>query len=139
MEEWGWEAEDSPLPSQQMADVYQKIRATPQWGTLHDAPGWADKEVIPLVDALNNMKGIVTVESCCGHGNDRFNIHFYAESVNAVRPLFELVASRKGWRITFKGNDSEGGRSFWFFMEGTRGDQAYREADELAAEITGGK
>jgi hypothetical protein len=30
MEEWAWEAEDSPLPSQQMADVYQKIRATPQ-------------------------------------------------------------------------------------------------------------
>lgn len=29
--------------------------------------GWIDPEVLPLVDALNGMEGVCTVQSCCGH------------------------------------------------------------------------
>jgi hypothetical protein len=29
--------------------------------------GWIDPEVLPLVDALNDLEGICTVQSCCGH------------------------------------------------------------------------
>jgi tRNA(Phe) wybutosine-synthesizing methylase Tyw3 len=29
--------------------------------------GWIDPEVLPLVDALNTLEGVCTVQSCCGH------------------------------------------------------------------------
>ena len=128
MEKLALEAKDSPLPSEQMAAVYQKMRANPPWGT---APVWMDKEVVPLVDALNAMKGIVTVESCCGHGKDPFYIWFYAESVDTVRPLFELVSTRRGWRIIFQ--------DYIFCLKGPKGERAYREAEQLAAAIVRGK
>ena len=131
MERWARE-EDSPPPSEQMAASYQKMRANPPWGA---APVWLDKEVAPLVDAMNAMKGIVTVESCCGHGEDPFRVWFYAESVNTVRPLFEVVSTRRGWRITFEEHNSERDRDYIFCLKGPKGVLAYTQAVELAAAI----
>jgi len=124
MKKMALEAEDSPLPSEQMAAVYQRMRANPPWGA---APVLLDKEVVPLVGALNGMKGIVTVESCCGHGKDPFYIWFYAESVDTVRPLFEFVSTRRGWRIIFQ--------DYIFCLKGPKGERAYRESEQLAAAI----
>jgi hypothetical protein len=112
----------------QMAAVYQKMRSNPPGGA---APLWLDKEVVPLVVALNAMKGVVTVESCCGHGKDPFYIWFYAESVDTVRPLFELVSTRRGWRIIFQ--------DYIFCLKGPKGERAYRESEQLAAAIVRGK
>ena len=128
MEKLALEEKDSPLPSEQMAAVYQKMRANPPWGA---APLWLDKEVVPLVDALNAMEGVVTVESCCGHGKDPFYIWFYAESVDTVRPLFELVSTRRGWRIIFQ--------DYIFCLKGPKGEGAYRESEQLAVAIVHGK
>jgi hypothetical protein len=135
MEEWAW-AEDDPLPSEQMRDAYWKMRVSPTWGYLVENMAWADKEVVPLVNALNIMRGIVTVESCSGHGNASFYICFYAETVNAVQRLFDLISSRRGWRIIFEAVGTEGKRSFMFTLKGPMGERAYHEADELAATIT---
>ena len=122
------EAEDTPLPSEQMAAAYRKMRANPPWGgELRDTHELLDKEVVPLVDAMNAMKGIVTVESCCGHGKDPFYIWFYAESVDTVRPLFEFVSTRRGWRIIFQ--------DYIFCLKGPKGERAYRESEQLAAAI----
>lgn len=33
----------------------------------HGGEGWLDPEVLPLVDALNALDGVCTVQSCCGH------------------------------------------------------------------------
>ncbi len=30
--------------------------------------GWPDPEIIPLCDALNQLPGVCTLQSCCGHG-----------------------------------------------------------------------
>ena len=135
MERWARE-EDSPPPSEQMAASYQKMRANPPWGA---PPVWLDKEVVPLVDAMNARKGIVTVESCCGHGEDPFRIWFYAESVDTVRPLFEFVSTRRGWRITFEEHNSEGDRDYIFCLKGPKGERAYRGAEQLADAIAAGR
>jgi len=131
MERWARE-EDSPPPSERMAASYRKMRTNPPWGA---APVWLDKEVVPLVGAMNAMKGIVTVESCCGHGEDPFRIWFYAESVNTVRPLFEEVSTRRGWRITFEEHNSDGDRDYIFCLKGPKGVMAYPQAVELATAI----
>ena len=132
MEKWAREVEGSPLPSEQMAAAYRKMRANPPWGS---APVWLDNEVVPLVDAMNALEGIVTVESCCGHGEDPFRVWFYAESVNAVRPLFEVVSTRRGWRITFEEHNSDGDRDYIFCLKGPKGVRAYTQAVELASAI----
>ena len=129
MEEWAWR-EDAPLPSEQMRNAYWEVRKTPPWGYVVENLDWIDPEVVPLVNTLNCMRGVVTVESCCGHGEDPFHISFHAESGHAVRPLFNLISHMKGWRILF-----EGERDFRFTLEGLKGERAYREADELAAVI----
>ena len=131
MERWARE-EDPPPPSERMAASYRKMRTNPPWGA---APVWLDKEVVPLVGAMNAMKGIVTVESCCGHGEDPFRIWFYAESVNTVRPLFEEVSTRRGWRITFEEHNSDGDRDYIFCLKGPKGVVAYPQAVELATAI----
>lgn len=33
----------------------------------HGGEGYIDPEVLPLVDALNEIEGVCTVQSCCGH------------------------------------------------------------------------
>jgi len=135
MEKWAREVEGSPLPSEQMAAAYRKMRANPPWGALRDTHELLDKEVVPLVAAMNAMEGIVTVESCCGHAEDPFRIWFYAESVNAVRPLFEFVSTRRGWRITFEEHNTERDRDYIFCLKGPKGERAYRESEQLAAAI----
>lgn len=51
---------------------FRELRATPEaYRTAHpDAAGgegYLDPEILPLCDALNEIPGLVTVQSCCGH------------------------------------------------------------------------
>jgi hypothetical protein len=123
MEELAWGAEDSPLPSQQMAAAYTAVCAEDMYGPL-------DEPVVNLVEALNRVDGIRTCLSCCGHEEDPYYIWFNARSVDAVRPLFGKLRPYRGWSITMDPKD------FTFELQGPKGERAYREADELAAAIT---
>ena len=127
MEEWAWAAEDTPLPSQQMAAAYTSACAEEMYGPL-------DEPVVNLVEALNRMDGIRTCFSCCGHNEDPYYIWFNAKSVDAVRPLFDLISPRRGWRIIFGEN-----RDYTFALKGPKGEQAYREAEKLPTAIANRK
>ena len=39
-----------------------------------------DPEVVTLCKALNALPGVVTTESCCGHGKDTFKIWFQVDA-----------------------------------------------------------
>jgi hypothetical protein len=59
--------------------------------------GKMDAEVVSLCDALNACPGIITFESCCGHGKDPFSIYFYA--TDPVGLFFVTrCADRRYWK-----------------------------------------
>lgn len=37
--------------------------------------GYIDQEILPLCDALNALPGVLTMQSCCGHGDGEY-IHY---------------------------------------------------------------
>ena len=46
-----------------------------------------DKDCIDLCKALNRIPGIMTVESCCGHGRTNYHIFFLAKSLEGLAPI----------------------------------------------------
>lgn len=102
-----------------------------------------DAECIPLCDALNQLQGVVTTESCCGHKKDNFRIWLKvdAEAVAKMLPfLAQLVATNycgfPFWlRIEDTGDgDCVGpkGMLVLCFESWNKGKRAYQDADALA-------
>lgn len=58
-----------------------------------------DPPILELVEALNRLPGLETLESCCGHGKAPIAIFFRVEEGDA-RGLFLLArsADRRYWR-----------------------------------------
>jgi hypothetical protein len=74
-------------------------------GKGHFGDGWMDKECVDLCDTLNSMKGIKTVESCCGHNDRPYRIFFKCYDLSALRFLQSCIDNRywgygDEWRIT---------------------------------------
>lgn len=66
------------------------------------APTLLDPEVIQLVRRLNELPGIKTTESCCGHGSRPFSIFFQVDP-REERGLFFLTrcADRRYWKYGY--------------------------------------
>lgn len=94
--------------------------------------GRMDPEVISLCDAMNEMSGIRTVESCCGHDRDNFLIWFYADSLESLPELLYWLdgchSGFYGWRVTVKTDCAMSPATF--LVEGPQG--AYHQADAIA-------
>lgn len=43
-------------------------------------PEDVDAELIPMLDVFNNLPGVRTCMSCCGHGTGRWYMSFYCAS-----------------------------------------------------------
>ena len=59
----------------------------PERQRMHfEYPDDIDKEMIPLLDALNNIPGVSTLFSCCGHGRggDDFYIYLTCTSIQSL-------------------------------------------------------
>lgn len=96
-------------------------------------PSDMDLECVPLCNALNRLPGIVTVESCCGHGKEPFRIYFTVEKVEALHPLLSAIMFTP-WRIHV--NRIE--RDIYFVLEGPTGPADMPDgANEIAAEFGG--
>ena len=50
-----------------------------------------DPEVIPLVNALNEIPGIKTITSCSGHGETCMEIDCYCHSFDALKFLVKIM------------------------------------------------
>lgn len=65
-----------------------------------------DPECVPLCDAMNQVPGIRTHESCSGHGKTPFRVYFTAESLAALpRLLYYFAGCHCGfsdWRVRVK-------------------------------------
>jgi len=56
-----------------------------------------DPECIALCDALNNLPGIETCASCCGHGHDPFRVWFFAAAIPDLVPISRVLDHQ--WRV----------------------------------------
>ena len=69
--------------------------------------GWTDPEIVPLVDALNSLPGIVTLQSCAGHAGYRGHLWIWCDATMARRLEAQRIGLRgvaASWREL---NDSE--------------------------------
>jgi len=57
-----------------------------------------DAECIPICTALNQLPGIRTVESCCGHGKAPHRVFFLPDTVESLSPILRAAES-SGWHI----------------------------------------
>lgn len=67
-----------------------------------------DTECLPLVKALNNIPGIHTTESCCGHNNEAFIIFACAVDIASLYILgrhFDRNYCTAGWTVRLVVND----------------------------------
>lgn len=95
-------------------------------------PDDMDQECIKLCDAMNSLPGVVTNESCCGHGVRPFRIFFTCTSFDSLLHLTR-ESEHESWKIEcrhWNGNDNLG-----FILEGLSG--GYSEANALAEDLIG--
>jgi hypothetical protein len=74
-------------------------------GQGHHGNEWMDAECVDLCDTINSMKGLETVESCCGHNYQPYRIFFKCYDLSALRFLQSCIDGRYWefgykWRIT---------------------------------------
>lgn len=95
-----------------------------------EPPAGMDPEVISLCRAMNTFPGIVTTESCCGHGKRPFRIWFLAETVEALPALLWCLdachSGLHGWSVRVS-TDCVADHAT-FTVEGPCGDYAAAEA-----------
>lgn len=109
-----------------------------------------DIETIGLVRRMNGLRGIVTTDSCCGHGASPFSIHFNVDPVDPSG-LFLLARSADErywkygylWRIDVSVGDRAPTMSereilpihYRLHSGPVRGDDAYQQAVSLCESI----
>lgn len=98
-------------------------------------PADLDPEVLSLCRAMNAFPGIVTIESCCGHGNEPFRIWFMATSLEALPSLlywFDAChTGQYGWSVRVHTDCSADHATFT--AEGPCG--AYEAAESIAKDM----
>ena len=103
-------------------------------GVLDRYDGRMDAECLQLCDAMNLVPGIETCLSCCGHGELPYAVWFTAESIDALPELLmwfhHLNCGYDGWKVIAVPDCF--GCSVIFMIEGPIGEEAYKQADEIA-------
>lgn len=99
---------------------------------LNKYEGAMDAECVKLCDALNGMPGIMTFDSCSGHGIEPFKISFTAASLDALFLVVAKVASFGEWHIEATLGD---GGELEFKLIGGKGEKAYEDTHDLIHKI----
>lgn len=99
--------------------------------------GKMDLECIKICDALNTIRGIETINSCCGHGKHGFWIYFLATSFKALAKVCYYAdtchSGLTGWHVI--AYTDCGCAPNRFLLEGPTGD--YMGANHIAELIMG--
>lgn len=96
-----------------------------------------DKECIKLCDTINEIDGIKTIGSCCGHDINDFWIAFKVENYNKFLQLFQL-ACLNGFNWEMIPSDFNIGLDIpkYFILNCKyKGEKAYGESHILAEKI----
>jgi len=97
-------------------------------------PDHMDPEAVPLVDAMNAIPGIVTTESCCGHGRGRFLVFFQATDPDGLFFLSRCIDTRyfqHNWKITINIGDLPKYKLGYLLASDERTTDVYQQANAL--------
>lgn len=75
-----------------------------------------DEECIELCKTLNNLEGLKTTESCCGHLRDRFMIFFQCNNFSTLAKISRSVNKNYSdgkWELLVDGSDRIPCCGFW--------------------------
>ena len=75
-----------------------------------------DEECIELCRTLNNLEGLKTTESCCGHLRDRFMIFFQCNNFSTLAKISRSVDKNYSdgkWELLVEGSDKKPCCGFW--------------------------
>lgn len=96
-----------------------------------------DPQVLRLCTAINELDGVATVSSCCGHGARPFMVYLAVQEPECLLPLLYVIDSchsgEPGWQLRVY-TDCDGTEVRWE-LEGPAG--GYAAADRIAAQLAG--
>lgn len=90
-------------------------------GTKYKYDSNMDKECIEICDALNNLTGVYTTESCCGHCKDKFMIFLNCNneySLSVIARVFDkrYIGTSQLWKVELISKDN-GGYSYYIHSD----------------------
>lgn len=96
-----------------------------------------DKECIDICKAINQIPGIRTVESCCGHDERQYHIWFKVDNLEHLPLLlFYCDPCHVGFRWNCLATSDCAMSPVTFLLESeSKGDESYRESREIAEHI----
>lgn len=100
--------------------------------------GNIDKECVAICDAINQIPGLETTESCCGHGEKEFNIWFVVNNPEHFPVLlYYCDPCHVGFRWDCIVTTDCGMSPVTYNLKSRSvGEIAYREARKIANKIT---
>ena len=102
-----------------------------------------DKECILLCDVINSIPGLKTIESCCGHNENSFNIWFYirdeqkVHNLNLIGRVFDQrYGGISGWSCTLVNGDIPNHAITFLISSGSIvGELAYEQSLQIANKV----
>ena len=102
-----------------------------------DYDGKMDNECVALCDALNNLPGVATFESCCGHCKRPYSIWFKTKDPYSMAVLARVVDRRylptkQLWDITLETCEVRSDTMFCFRLSS---EEAYADDSEMQSDV----
>lgn len=104
-------------------------------------PNDIDQQCIYLCNALNSIPHVSTVESCCGHGKESFDIWFNCYKNRQLLPIARSISRNYSgitdeWSLLVAYSDlPERPIFFQLSSNGVKGERAYKESKMIADNI----
>jgi hypothetical protein len=94
-----------------------------------------DAECVLLCDTINDLVGLETISSCCGHGYAPFRIYFVADTPEDLKPLLRVIDEDENWRMRVDRASNKEAEEVYFVLDGVQGDKGFDAAIRLATEL----
>ena len=103
--------------------------------------GNMDRECVTLCDAINRIPGVVTIESCCGHGRTTYRIFFRLEhEERGLDYLPILLYYIRACHVGFEWEchvwtDCDMSPAIFILESREKGEVAYQQSYQIAREV----
>lgn len=98
---------------------------------------YMDKECIPICDALNELPGVTTFESCCGHLKRKYVVYLYTDnpySMAVIARTFDrrYLPTKSTWKVTIETIDVERTPQFCI---GIYSEEPFKDYDTMIQDV----
>ena len=98
---------------------------------------YMDEECIPICDALNELPGVTTFESCCGHLKRRYVVYLYTDNLYSMAVIARTFDRRylpteSAWRVTIETIDVERMPQFCI---GIYSEEPFKDYDTMMTDV----